>query len=163
MVGDPPHDEPYGRVGVPVSFVWHAPQGISVSYGLSLEATDGTEPERPGGTENRPPAAHPRGRKGDTISETLGDKGDAGAAHVVTDEREVAVDVRMCGHFQPIDGHYHWYGRVCASAAVDDLVQSGATVLLRTPHGEARGRLSDQDPWGRYRVSGTSRPPFPLT
>ena len=37
---------------------------------------------------------------------------------------------------------------------------TGSPVVLRTPHGDAAGRLSDRDPWGRYRVSGTGRPPF---
>jgi hypothetical protein len=32
---------------------------------------------------------------------------------------------------------------------------------LRTPYGEAQARLSDVDPWGRYRVTGSGRPPFP--
>jgi hypothetical protein len=71
----------------------------------------------------------------------------------------VDVVVTLRGQFQPIDGRYHWYGRV----AVDDRVSAlgaGATVLLRTPAGEAEGRLSDEDPWGRYRLEGTGRPPF---
>ena len=29
-----------------------------------------------------------------------------------------------------------------------------------TPQGEAVGELSDVYPWGRYRVAGTSTPPF---
>ena len=28
------------------------------------------------------------------------------------------------------------------------------------PHGSAEGRLSDVDPWGRFRIAGTGRPPF---
>jgi hypothetical protein len=32
--------------------------------------------------------------------------------------------------------------------------------VLRTPDGEASGQLSDPDTWGRYRIAGTSRPPF---
>ena len=72
----------------------------------------------------------------------------------------VDVEVRLRGMFQPIDGRYHWYGRVASHADVDALVESGAAVVLETPHGSAAGRLSDRDPWGRYRVAGTGRPPF---
>lgn len=67
------------------------------------------------------------------------------------------VDVALRGAFQPIDGRFHWYGRV--GAALEG-VRNGQTVTVRTDHGEAEGRLSDIDPWGRFRVSGTGRPPF---
>jgi hypothetical protein len=83
-----------------------------------------------------------------------------GPARLRTDGGTVDVEVRLRGIFQPIDGRYHWYGRVAQHQDVDDLVESGASVVLQTPHGTAPGRLSDRDPWGRYRVSGTGRPPF---
>lgn len=71
------------------------------------------------------------------------------------------VQVTLRGHFQPIDGWYHWYGRISAhpglAAALDGKQLPG---VLRTPDGEAEGRLSDPDPWGRYRITGTSTPPF---
>ncbi len=70
------------------------------------------------------------------------------------------VTVRLRGHFEPIDGHFHWWGRVAADEALASAHTSGASVTLVTPHGEATGRLSDVDPWGRFRVSGTGRPPF---
>ena len=71
----------------------------------------------------------------------------------------VEVEVTLRGHFEPLDGRFHWYGRL---AAHDELSrwQPGATVVLRTPHGSAPGKLSDVDPWGRFRISGTGRPPF---
>ncbi|RNM13680.1 DUF4873 domain-containing protein [Nocardioides pocheonensis] len=71
----------------------------------------------------------------------------------------VTVDVTLRGHFEPIDGRYHWYGRLAADEALGRW-QPGTTVVLTTPHGSAAGRLSDLDPWGRYRISGTGRPPF---
>ncbi len=83
-----------------------------------------------------------------------------GPAHLVADGRTVGVEVRLRGFFQPLDGRYHWYGRITRHADVDALVESGASVVLRTPHGEAAGRLSDRDPWGRYRIGGTGHPPF---
>ena len=73
---------------------------------------------------------------------------------------DVEVDVRLRGHFEPLDGSFHWYGRIAANEVLDAQVQSGATVTLTTPQGTAQGRLSDVDPWGRFRISGTGRPPF---
>ncbi|GAA3459652.1 DUF4873 domain-containing protein [Saccharothrix longispora] len=84
-----------------------------------------------------------------------------GDAVLVFDRREVPVDVELRGFFQPIDGRYHWYGRIAANDEVTALVEGGArTALLRTPTGSATGSLTDPDPWSRYRVSGTSTPPF---
>ncbi len=80
-----------------------------------------------------------------------------GPARIV--ETQVEVEVTLRGHFQPIDGLFHWYGRIARDPALDQH-RSGAVVTLRTPHGSAQGRLSDVDPWGRFRVSGTGRPPF---
>ena len=83
-----------------------------------------------------------------------------GPARLVADDAQVEVEVRLRGMFQPLDGLYHWYGRVAANAEVDALAGSGASVVLETPEGAAPGRLSDRDPWGRLRVAGTGRPPF---
>jgi len=85
-----------------------------------------------------------------------------GPAHLLTEGHQVEVAVTLRGEFQPIDGRYHWYGRVSAGADVDALVTSRAALALRTPHGVAVARLADRDPWGRYRVTGTGRPPFPV-
>jgi hypothetical protein len=70
------------------------------------------------------------------------------------------VDVRLRGQFQPIDGRFHWWGRVAADETLAAQQTPGAEVTVATPHGEATGRLSDVDPWGRFRVTGTGRPPF---
>jgi hypothetical protein len=72
---------------------------------------------------------------------------------------DTEVEVRLRGHFQPIDGLFHWWGRIHADPELDPQT-SGKTMTLRTPYGEAAGRLSDVDTWGRLRVSGTGKPPF---
>jgi hypothetical protein len=91
----------------------------------------------------------------------LTDEGYQGRATVIVDEREFTVDVDVRGHFQPIDGRYHWYGRVRPNAELAELVGGRKrTARLRTPEGDAEGELSDPDPWGRYRITGVSRPPF---
>lgn len=75
-------------------------------------------------------------------------------------EDGTSVEVTLRGHFEPLDGRFHWYGRVTAGDELASRHPSGSTVLLTTPHGQAVGRLSDVDPWGRLRISGTGRPPY---
>ena len=84
----------------------------------------------------------------------------AGAAVVSTGEATVEVEVSLRGHFEPLDGLFHWYGRIAVNDELATKISSGDSVLLTTPHGSAQGRLSDVDPWGRLRISGTGRPPF---
>lgn len=83
-----------------------------------------------------------------------------GLAQLSLDGMTVDVQVTLRSVFQPIDGLTHWYGRVQTDPRIEALVRSGGQAVLRTANGEATGRLSDVDPWGRYRVSGTGRPPF---
>ena len=82
----------------------------------------------------------------------------AGPATLLVDGTEIAAHADLRGRFEPIDGRFHWYGRLSGP----DLAQvaPGATVTLGTAHGSATARLSDVDPWGRPRVSGVGRPPF---
>ncbi|MBA2956211.1 DUF4873 domain-containing protein [Nocardioides sp. MAH-18] len=83
----------------------------------------------------------------------------AGPATIAAGDTIVEVEADLRGRFEPIDGRFHWYGRLSASPALDEL-GSGATVSVTTEHGSAQGRLSDVDPWGRLRLTGLGRPPF---
>ncbi|MGH8571311.1 MAG: DUF4873 domain-containing protein [Gammaproteobacteria bacterium] len=85
-----------------------------------------------------------------------------GPATLVVGGAELAVTVHLRGLFQPIDGRYHWYGRIEANEELSARLAGGATVRLRTAHGEAAGQVSDPDPWGRYRIDGVGTPPFPV-
>ncbi|MGH3433734.1 MAG: DUF4873 domain-containing protein [Thermocrispum sp.] len=49
-------------------------------------------------------------------------EGYTGPATVLLDGTEVAVSVRLRGHFQPIDGYYHWYGRFDRNEELSALV-----------------------------------------
>ena len=82
-----------------------------------------------------------------------------GPAEITVDRTVHAVEVRLRSEFQPLDGHTHWFGRIARSPALTD-DDSGSTVTLHTPFGSATGRLSDRDPWGRFRISSLGRPPF---
>jgi hypothetical protein len=75
---------------------------------------------------------------------------------------DVTVEVVLRGHFEPIDGRFHWIGRIQADEALGARHRAGDTVTLRTPAGKAEGRLSDVDLWGRFRITGTGRPPYPV-
>ncbi|MDV6013870.1 DUF4873 domain-containing protein [Haloechinothrix sp. LS1_15] len=77
------------------------------------------------------------------------------------EETTVSVDVRLRGHFQPIDGYYRWYGRIAANDELDAAAGGKKKkVTITTSQGEASGEISDPDPWNRYRITGTSTPPF---
>ncbi len=82
-----------------------------------------------------------------------------GPATITAGEDRVETTARLRGFFDPIDGSFHWYGRLAADPAID-AIGNGGRVALATRHGVAEGRLSDVDPWGRFRVGGTGRPPF---
>src|SRR5215469_10335785 len=92
----------------------------------------------------------------------LGDsEGYVGTAVLEVDRSRFDVQVRLRGHFQPIDGRYHWYGRIDAHEGLDELLGSGkARGVLTTAEGSAPCELSEPDPSHRYRVTGISAPPF---
>jgi hypothetical protein len=107
--------------------------------------------------------AEAAGETGHPVDEELDDVGYVGPATVLFDDAEVAVQVDLRGNFQPIDGFFHWYGRVAANPELDALVKGNrAEVVLRTPHSERPAELADPDLWGRFRISGESTPPFDL-
>jgi hypothetical protein len=85
----------------------------------------------------------------------------AGPATVRIGDTAFAVQADLRGQFEPIDGRYHWYGRLARSDELTASMRQGrATGQLSTPEGTAECELYDPDPWERYRVSGISTPPF---
>jgi hypothetical protein len=73
---------------------------------------------------------------------------------------DVTVDLR--GVFQPIDGRYHWWGRVARQEGLAAALGAGrAAGEIVTLAGRAACEVSDPDPWDRYRITGISTPPFP--
>ena len=84
-----------------------------------------------------------------------------GEATLRMEDLSLTVTVTLKGNFEPVDGRYHWYGRIQQNAALTErLGGRKGTATLATPHGEATGTLTDPDTWGRYRITGTSKPPF---
>jgi hypothetical protein len=89
--------------------------------------------------------------------------GYSGPATLLVDGVSLTATVELRGYFQPIDGFYRWYGRVAVSEELTRLA-GGKKKQVSIQAGEyaATGELSDPDPWGRYRIMGTSTPPFPV-
>jgi cation diffusion facilitator CzcD-associated flavoprotein CzcO len=92
----------------------------------------------------------------------LGDEdGYTGPATLTVGESLFQVEVELRGFFQPIDGRYHWYGRIGRHDGLTAALGSGRVAgTLSTPEGSAPCELSDPDLWHRYRVTGTSTPPY---
>ena len=84
-----------------------------------------------------------------------------GPARLVVGGREVAVPVRLSGHFEPIGGRYHWAGRLHPSAELSASVRANEAVRLVADDGRAAdATIREEDPWGGFRICGSGRPPF---
>ena len=87
--------------------------------------------------------------------------GYTGPACLTLGDASFDVEADLRGRFEPIDGRYHWYGRLARHDALTaELSRGRGTGVLTTPEGSASCELSDPDPWQRFRVTGTARPPF---
>ncbi|MDR2985229.1 MAG: DUF4873 domain-containing protein [Nocardiopsaceae bacterium] len=80
----------------------------------------------------------------------------------IDDGRVFEMLVELRGYFEPLDGRYHWRGRLASNDELLSALEGSATIAaLTTGHGSAECVVSEPDPWGRYRISGVSTPPFP--
>jgi hypothetical protein len=87
-----------------------------------------------------------------------------GPAGLLIGDDTIDVVVHLDGHLEPLDGRFHWYGRIEQSAAVRAAKGAGATSgLLRIGEGApTEVRLAEDDPWGSVQVNGTGAPPYPM-
>jgi hypothetical protein len=92
------------------------------------------------------------------------DTGYDGAATLTVGDHSVEVTVHLDGHLEPLDGSFHWYGRIEHSSAVAGLKDAGATTasLAIAERAPATMRLAEYDPWGHVQVSGTGAPPYSM-
>ncbi|MEB4211905.1 DUF4873 domain-containing protein [Mycobacterium sp. 94-17] len=77
-----------------------------------------------------------------------------------------AVRVRLTGHLDPIDGHYHWQGTVFGSASdplSGDVLKRARTGTLTVGERSARARIVEETPWGTHSVAGVGAPPYALS
>ncbi len=80
-----------------------------------------------------------------------------GEVTVVADDGKPATShAALAARFDPLAGRVVWTGRIRTP------LEPGSEVLLTTPHGRARARVTERDVWGNSRVSGLERPPFPV-
>lgn len=114
-------------------------------------------PEPPGG------GAGPRAARNRWVPEH-DDDGHDGPARLFVGDEQIDVQVTLTGHLEPLDGRFHWYGRITQHEAVDAAKRSGATeVELAIGDGpRASGRLAEHDAWGNMRITGLGAPPFAL-
>jgi len=92
------------------------------------------------------------------------DDGYSGPATLTIGDARFDVRVELRGHFEPIDGRYHWYGRVASNEPLaEQLAGAKASGVLQTPHGSGSCEVSELDTWQRYRLTGYSTPPFRLS
>lgn len=69
--------------------------------------------------------------------------------------------VRLAGHFDPIDGRYHWQGMLYAD--LPGTTVTGSAVDIRIGKHSAAARISERTPWGTLAVVGAAGyPPFAL-
>src|SRR5437764_838601 len=91
------------------------------------------------------------------------DDGYTGPATLAVAGAQIPVDARLSGRVEPVDGRFHWAGRIAPQDAVSRLVRAGMrSATLRIGDGAPVAvRLGDVDPWGAVRVQATSPPPWP--
>jgi Domain of unknown function (DUF4873) len=92
------------------------------------------------------------------------DEGYAGRAALSADGAQFTVEVRLSGRVEPVDGRYHWAGRIAPHEAVTRLFASGvrSAALRIADRDPVPVRLSEVDPWGAVRVTAVSPPPWPV-
>lgn len=84
-----------------------------------------------------------------------------GPATLTHDGRDYDTRVRLTGHFDPVDGQYHWQGTLYAELTGTKV--TGSPVSIRIGEHTAAGRISERTPWGTLSVVGAAGyPPFPL-
>ena len=81
-----------------------------------------------------------------------------GQAVLRVGDADHTVRVRLIGHFEPIDGQYHWQGAIFGEIPDDVLKRPLATLTVdgRT----AQARITERTPQGNYGVVGVGAPPF---
>jgi len=99
-----------------------------------------------------------------TSTDAAADGGYSGSGRLTIGDAQFQVRVELRGHFEPIDGRYHWYGRVASYQPLDDLLGGVKAVgVLETPEGASPCVVAEPDLWRRYRLTGYSTPPFRLS
>ncbi|WP_229069954.1 DUF4873 domain-containing protein [Actinoplanes sp. DH11] len=74
---------------------------------------------------------------------------------------ERTVEVRMSARFEPVEGRFRWAGRTEPDDTLRERVSGGLRqALIVIDNRETPVKLSEPDPWGGVRISGTGTPPW---
>ena len=77
--------------------------------------------------------------------------------HIGDDGRDARV--RLTGHFDPIDGQYHWQGMILEQLDADAFAKQAVVTIGNR---SAAARITERTPQGGYSVVGVGAPPFAL-
>jgi hypothetical protein len=86
------------------------------------------------------------------------DDGYDGDATVHIGDARYVAHVRLTGHFEPIDGKYHWQGTILEQPPGTEKLPQPATVTIGNR--SAAGRITERTSQGGYSVVGVGSPPF---
>ncbi|MEW1588081.1 DUF4873 domain-containing protein [Micromonospora vinacea] len=82
--------------------------------------------------------------------------------HGPADVEGTPVRAHLSGRWEPVDGRFHWGGRIEPEPRVADLLRSGRRdVALRIAGRVRAARLAEIDPWGGVRITGVGDAPWP--
>ena len=90
------------------------------------------------------------------------DLGYEGRLTVRAEGSAIEVEGQLHGFFQPIDGSYHWYGRLAPDERIGAWVAEHGRAPVEISVGTGApvsGRLGERNPWGGHRVTGIGPPP----
>jgi cation diffusion facilitator CzcD-associated flavoprotein CzcO len=88
-----------------------------------------------------------------------------GAATLTIGDATHPVRVRLTGHIDPIDGHYHWQGTVFSAPSdplPDEALKQSRAATLTVDGLSASARIVEQTPWGTHAIAGVGSPPYAL-
>lgn len=83
-----------------------------------------------------------------------------GPATLAVAGEKVSRRVRLIGHLDAIDGHYHWQGTLFGELPAAARGR-GAALTLTVADRDAPVRVVEQTPWGDHMIAGVGEPPFP--
>ncbi|MCY1140919.1 DUF4873 domain-containing protein [Actinoplanes sp. Pm04-4] len=70
------------------------------------------------------------------------------------------VEVRLSARFEPVEGRFRWAGRTGPDDLLRERVSAGLREASLTIGKTIEVRLSEPDPWGGVRLTGTGTPPW---
>jgi hypothetical protein len=96
-------------------------------------------------------------RRAFDLSSQVGDDLYDGRATVYIGDDGRDARVRLTGHFDPIDGQYHWQGTILEQLDADKLPKPA---IVTIGNRSAAARITERTPQGGYSVVGVGTPPF---